>query len=119
MGYRMLTIDDKHYEYVIGRNFTKIRGGEAIPNSKAGWPVGVWPPNDRLPVTRYMVTPGTLCEYLTKGQVDVGARQCCNHANCKNMASSLRPLPFAVEIHHKQYFKFICDDCYQQNADDI
>ena len=114
MSYRKLDIHGRVYEYTIGKQFVKFRAGDAVPLEKIGHPLG----NDR-----FMVTPGTITEYLTTGKVYQGPRHCCNFRSvvhhCENMVTNLRPLPFDREIHDKLNYRFICDDCYARNAEEI
>ena len=42
MSYRKLVVNGKQYEYVVGKNFTKVKGFEAVPNEEIGSLVKVY-----------------------------------------------------------------------------
>jgi hypothetical protein len=110
MSYRKLNIDGTIYQYTIGRKFVKIRGGEVIPVDKIGWPIAGR--------DDFMVTPGTIKEYLTTGGVYQGPCKCAN-TQCGGIVTKLRVLPYEAAIQSRTIYKFLCDNCLAANADDI
>jgi hypothetical protein len=117
MSYRTIRVDDKTYEYTIGKKFLKFRGGSSIPIEEIGYPVGF------IGSGKFSVTPGSIIEYLRHGHIYLGLRHCDNYEKlyrCTNMASSiLRCLPYQAEIENLVIYGFWCEECLRINADDI
>ena len=111
MSYRRLVIDGHTYEYVVGRRFVKIRGHrKVIPLSECGERFG-----NHLP-KEYVVTPGTLKEYLTTGKVTQPSERICKKHNKPMM---LYANPFTSEIYGKQNLMHGCVECFEEVALEI
>jgi hypothetical protein len=119
MSYHTIQVDDKTYEYTIGKKFLKFRGGSLVPIEKIGYPV------DYISSGRFMVTPGSIIEHIRQGHIYLGLRHCNNYKKlygnrCTNMVPSiLRCLPYQVEIENRIIYGFWCEECLGNNADDI
>ena len=113
MSYRKLKIGTKVYEYTIGRKFVKIRGQEPpIPKEKCGYQM--FGPSAKDPHDLWVVTPGSLKEYITEGMVK--PLGCCKKHGLPIM---LRCNPFDSEIYGKFKLCWVCDECYLDIRDEI
>ncbi len=105
MSYRKLTIEDNIYLYSIGRSFVKIKGDkQPIPLSKCGH-------SFRNSKTDFIVTPGTLSEYLKTGKVKQPCECICEKHNKSKLLSFN---PFKLEIHGKKELMYGCEDCFDE-----
>jgi hypothetical protein len=95
----------------LGKTHCKIRDGEVIPVEKCGYRIGV-----ERPDAKYMVTPGSLVEYLTTGKVN-NVFPCRHHPD--RMVDGLRVNPYVAEIEGKTIYCRVCDDCLDEIAADI
>lgn len=104
MSYRSITIDGTRHEYVIGQEFVKFRGGDAIRIALIGFPI--------LGTVNHMVTPASIREYLTTGKI-APERLCDGHElhGCDQMVTGLVLGPPWSPKAGKPGFVFRCDSC--------
>ena len=131
MSYRKITVGTFTYQYTIGKKFVKFRSTDAILNLFGGGQV-IMTNGKIVPLEEigneiegggWIVTPGTIKEYLLTGKVYNGLRHCGNfhneYRNCPNMVSKLTVNPFCDEIYGKFHYRFMCDDCNEMVAAEI
>lgn len=108
MSYRKLDVHGRIYEYTIGKQFVKFRGGDVVPKEKIGWPI--------RDSHEYMVTPKTILEFLATGKVFQGDRHCINVNRqddpCFCLVNSLQPTDGSG-------YQFICNVCLAKNASNV
>lgn len=110
--YRKLTINGITYEYNVGKTFIQIRNkvlgyNKLVPKAK----VGVEHGKDIFIVTPKMIAcfvqgiKGTMEDFFSHCTHDAPKRLCAD--------------PFDAEIREKVHYRYICDECYDNSADDI
>ena len=124
MAYRNITVNDKTYQYVIGKKFTKVVGIGSVTNSLIGLEVErVYEINGKkYGRDRWLVTPAFIKKFiLANGVIDSTFHDDTPECGCgrKDNTVELRANPFQYEIHDRLCYSFMCDKCYQRSCDDI
>ena len=109
MYYRKFMINDDEYKYAIGKKSTKILGVSKkylkILDNETDFIDGI-------------ITPKMIRDIILEGEVS-DPNKYFHSCSCKNKEKSVRALPYDVEIHSRNEYMYICEDCYNRNADDI
>jgi len=110
--YRKLTINKDTYEFNIGKKFVVIKFGKQkklIEKKDIGVPLGDVFEN-------FIVTPKMIRAHILGEELRI--EDCFIHCDCE-AEKKLSPLPFSVEIHDKRVYAYMCQKCFNENAEDI
>ncbi len=117
MSYRKITVDDKQYEYVIGKTHTKIKGLGLYPNIELGDTVKK--PGFIGGPDKTFITPGMIADVIRgkkpRSIHETKSMQRCRHTSTPYTVAN----PFDAEIYGKRVPMIACEECYEQAADDI
>lgn len=109
MSYRKLVIDDRTYEYSIGKSHTKIRGGSVFENSKIGNPVVN---GDGIEIGEYVVTPLNVKHAILGLPIPI-------FTTSDGTTTKLMLNPYDYEILNKTVYIPYNRELYNSLADDI
>ena len=113
--YRKLEVDDKLYDYNIGKVFVKIKseiGSELVKKSDIGIGIGA---------NRYIITPKMIRAYIL-GLTSNSPEYLSEYfptCRCVGVDKTLGVIPFDAEIFDKSHYVYWCKSCFEGNADDI
>lgn len=108
MSYRKITVDDKQYEYVIGKKFLKVKGLGIFDVSLFG--------NKIISLKdTYRVTPAIVARVI-RGDLTPTVFHCDNHGV---ETTELVYAPYDQEIYGKFHHMMNCPECVYQNEMDI
>lgn len=110
MSYRKITVNDKQYEYVIGKTNTKIKGVGLFLNSQVGSEVVDCGGN----FIEYVVTLRIVAT-LIKGSREKPTFS-CHHGT---VTDKLMVNPYDEEIYGKTLYIAACGECYNTLAGEI
>jgi hypothetical protein len=108
MAYRKMKIDDKTYEYVIGKTFTKIKDVGLFENKEYGSPLAF--------SNKGVVVSPKHVSNMIRGIKERVQYHCKEHNFTTDMLVSD---PYSVEIHGKKILVKYCPQCYERRALDI
>ena len=102
------------YEYNVGKQFVELRKKDKtekkiVAKVEIGHPISKG---------RVIVQPGDILHWLERGHrrpIEKSFYTC----KCKNVEKHLGVLPFDMEIYGKKVWVYMCEECYDRNADDI
>lgn len=100
MSYRKVHINNKSYEYVIGKNSTKIKGVGVFSNSEYGSPFA-WLTD------KFLITPKHVTAMVLGDKVRI-------KYHCKLHNSTTEKVtydPFALEINNRKVIVPNCREC--------
>jgi hypothetical protein len=104
MSYRKITVDEKTYEYVIGKTHLKIKGFGLFENSKIGNFIVNGGPREQ-----YLVTPGTVAKVI-RGDTLPTAHHCKTHSvTTDDVVADPYHLAVTGKTRHIPY----CPECYK------
>jgi len=107
--YRTLQVNSKKYEYHIGKDFVKIKGLDLKNNSI--------PILEIAPDMKGIVKPGMISNFIQgiKNKPEDFFDTC----SCKGVEKMVACLPFDLEIYEKAHYVYLCQECFNINAEDI
>lgn len=107
MSYRKINVNGEIYKYVIGKTHLKIHGRQAVPLSEVGAELG----------KKIIITPRMIKDYILGIKGDKSKYfPTCEH---ENVPKEIGYIPYDEEIYGKKIIVNWCDDCYNENANDI
>jgi len=112
MSYRKITVNDKQYEYVIGKTHTKIKGKGLFKNSEVGVPlkrrVG-----DEVKES-FVVTPAIVADLIAGKPIRPMHK--CYHGT---VTSKTMINPYDHEVYGERNTIGKCHLCHEALSDDI
>lgn len=112
MSYRKITVNDKRYEYVIGKTHTKIKDVGLFKNSEVGVPLKKRVGDEVK--TSFVVTPAIVADIIAGKPIRPMHK--CHHGTVtgKTMLD-----PFANEVYGQKVKIGKCHICHAELSDDI
>lgn len=128
MGYRKLKINDKTYEYVIGKKFVNVRidgVSNLYKHEEVGYQIGYFSGNPYgdetnstfIPIQKFLVTPGSIRNRIENKHKKLITNK-CNHEKCESNGY-LMSNPFSIEIYNKKQYMPACKKCWIDLSYDI
>lgn len=114
MSYRKITVNNKTYEYVIGKSHIKIKDVGVFNKDNVGYNIFVGDKEHRMK-RKEMITPYHIKQLILHGYSSNKAYYCNNHEKYKKPTMD----PFCSEIYNKNVEERLCPKCYNISADDI
>lgn len=112
MSYRKITVDNKQYEYTVGKTYTKIKGVGVFHNSDIGDSVETGYKHKPI---KYVVAPYNVANAI-KGIYKPREIYKCNHGTETHQTTLS---PYAMEIDGEEVDMINCKHCIEQSAGDI
>ena len=107
MTYRNINVDGTVYEYVVGKQYVKIKGVGLFSKQEVGHVIN----EDNV-----MVQPSHIREMILYGKrLPLAVKICTEH----KLQEILVADPFDCEIHDRKIYRWMCKKCYAERAMDI
>ena len=118
MGYRKIIVNDKQYEYTIGREFVKIKGMGVFPHKEIGQP----DPLAKASADKWVVTPGMIADKIAgKPPRQYNANSGRKVWRCEHGVTTRSTVnnPYEEELFGNIVPMIDCNICVRNVADDI
>jgi len=108
--YRNVDVNGKEFQYHIGRDFVKIKGFK-----KNG--VNTFQKSEIFSIRPDIIKPGMIRNFILG--IENKPEDFFHTCKCKNVKKHLTVIPFDAEICEKYHHIYWCDDCLNDNAENI
>lgn len=112
MSYRKITVDNKEYEYTVGKKYTKVKGLGIYKNSEIGDRVAL---DTKWVTEKFVVAPYNVANAI-KGIYAPREILKCYHGTETHVTTAS---PYHNEIHNEYFPMINCNKCIEQSAGDI
>lgn len=112
MSYRKITVDNKEYEYTVGKSNTKVKGVGVFNNADIGDSVETGYKHRPF---KYIVAPYNVANAI-KGIHKPREIYKCSHGTETHLTTLS---PYAMEVHGENVEMIKCNKCVEQSAGDI
>ncbi len=120
--YKTITVNDKQYEYHVGKHFIKIKGLNKNSNIKKTDFFNDSRGNDGDLVVKQAITPGMIADYVNGYNIRTQLlKRATPQCNCGKSLSEKywRSDPFDSEIHSDYHYAMWCEECHERRSHDI
>lgn len=120
--YKTIIVNDKEYQYKVGRNIIKIKGLGKNSNIKKTDFFTDSRGLDGDLVIKEAVTPGMIADYINGYKIRTQMlKRATPQCNCGKSLSekNWRCDPFDSEIHADYHYAMWCDECHERRSYDI
>lgn len=112
MSYRKITVDNKEYEYTVGKKYTKVKGLGIYKNSEIGDSVAL---DTKWVTEKFIVAPYNVANAI-KGIYAPREILKCSHGTETHETTVS---PYDSEICNENISMINCPKCVEQSAGDI